>query len=181
MERQQLDSTGNHSPLDGLTWPELSVARQYPKARFRTRVRAFLVDLLVGMLPLVVALIYITGGLIARSKLLTIFVAGGTLEWAVYYFFTKDGHWRGRSIGKGMYGLMVVNVATNRPCSKRESIVRQVDFVFLQLIPFFGFLVEPVIALASRDGRRLGDRAADTQVIAEKDYRPTESASYCDW
>src|SRR4030095_15927483 len=85
------------------------------------------------------------------------------VAWALYYSFAKDGHAGGQSIGKKQVGLMVVNLATNQPCSRIESGSRTIVMVVLGAIPFFGFLIEPIVALAANDGRRLGDRLAGTQ------------------
>jgi uncharacterized RDD family membrane protein YckC len=68
--------------------------------------------------------------------------------------------------------LRVINATTNEPCSTSESMVRQLDLFFLQWVPVIGWLVEPIVALAAEDGRRLGDRAAGTQVIEARDYQP---------
>jgi len=91
--------------------------------------------------------------------------------WGIYYSFTKDGRERGQSIGKKKLNLMVVNITTNKPCTKGESFLRELDLFFLQMFPIVGWLVEPIFIVASDDGRRLGDRAADTQVIDVNDYR----------
>ena len=39
------------------------------------------------------------------------------------------------------------------------------------IIPFVGWLIEPIIVLADGYGRKLGDRAANTQVIEKLYYR----------
>ena len=44
--------------------------------------------------------------------------------------------------------------------------------VVLPLIPGIGFLIEPIAAVVTADGRRLGDRLAGTQVIEVGDYDP---------
>ena len=69
---------------------------------------------------------------------------------------------------------MVVNVTTNRPCSWRESATRTLTMVVLPLIPGIGFLIEPIVAVVTADGRRLGDRLAGTQVIEVGDYDPEQ-------
>lgn len=120
--------------------------------------------------------------------------------WAVYYSFTKDGWRGGQSIGKSACRLMVVRLATNQPCSKLQSAVRQVLFVLgsgvvfvtaswanitanategAVTVVYLGIIytiivvvVECLLALFSKNGRRLGDRLAGTQVIEIKDYRP---------
>ena len=94
------------------------------------------------------------------------------VAWALYYTFARDGHAGGQGIGKSRVGLMVVNLATNQPCSRVESGTRTLVMVVLGAIPFFGFLIEPLVAFGANDGRRLGDRLAGTQVIAVGDYTP---------
>ena len=42
------------------------------------------------------------------------------------------------------------------------------------LIPGIGFLIEPIAAVVTADGRRLGDRLAGTQVIEVGDYDPEQ-------
>ena len=96
------------------------------------------------------------------------------LGWGLYYTFTKDGWAGGQSLGKKLVGLMVVNVTTNRPCSWTESATRTSTMVVLPLIPGIGFLIEPIAAVVTADGRRLGDRLAGTQVIEVGDYDPEQ-------
>ena len=38
----------------------------------------------------------------------------------------------------------------------------------LLIIPFVGWLIEPIMILASDDGRKLSDKGANTQVIDKK-------------
>ena len=41
----------------------------------------------------------------------------------------------------------------------------------LGLVPYVGWLIEPIVTLSAAGGRRLGDTAAGTQVILATDYR----------
>ena len=91
--------------------------------------------------------------------------------WSIYYGFAKDGRAGGASIGKAKMGLMVVRLADNRPCTPGQSALRVLTLIILNVIPAVGWLIEPVVVLAADDGRRLGDKAAGTQVIAVADYR----------
>ena len=91
--------------------------------------------------------------------------------WAGYYGFIKDGLGRGQSIGKKKMRLMVVHLQSNAPCSKSQSALRALVMTGLHLIPYLGWLVEPVLVMAAAGGRRLGDQAAGTQVIAADLYR----------
>jgi len=94
------------------------------------------------------------------------------LVWAAYYGFLKDGQDRGQSIGKKKLGLMVVHLPTNAPCNRSQSALRALVMGATNVIPYLGWLIEPIAALAAEGGRRLGDHAAGTQVIAVDSYRP---------
>ena len=86
------------------------------------------------------------------------------------YSIIKDGLGKGQSWGKKATGLMVVCLKDNTPCTKGKSFLRGLIMVLLGIIPYVGWLIEPIIVLADDEGRRLGDRAADTQVIDVLDY-----------
>ena len=103
-----------------------------------------------------------------------IFLVAAVL-WGLYYSFAKDGFEGGQSFGKKAVDLMVVNVVTNRPCSLGESFVRGIIQTLLGLIPVVGWLIEPIAILVNDDGRRLGDRAAGTQVIETRFYDRTKA------
>ena len=66
---------------------------------------------------------------------------------------------------------MVVHLETNAPCNRAQSALRQLVMAGTNVIPYIGWLVEPVAAMAADGGRRLGDHAAGTQVIAVESYR----------
>ena len=167
---------GEINPLDKLTWPaEVPEVPKYPKVRFGTRVWAHIIDSFVPGLWMIGFMILAGIGAAAGANIIAILGFIGivaSIFWGIYYSFTKDGRPGGQSIGKKKCGLMVVNITTNKPCSKGESALRQLDLFFLQMIPIVGWLVEPIVILASKDGRRLGDRMAGTQVIEVREYRP---------
>ena len=169
---------GDVSPLDKLAWPaEVPEAAKYSKVGLGMRFFAYIIDTVYAGLPLIVCAVLLGVGLLAARGLGGIAAAGVlgmicSLGWAIYYSFVKDGREGGQSVGKKALNLMVVNIATNEPCTKRESFVRQLDLFFLQMIPVVGWLVEPIVMLSSKDGRRLGDRAAETQVIEVSEYQP---------
>jgi uncharacterized RDD family membrane protein YckC len=167
---------GEINPLDKLAWPaEVPVAPIYPKVSFGTRVWAHIIDTFVPGIPFLGCAIVLGIGSVANVTVLAALGGLGmvcSILWGIYYSFTKDGREGGQSIGKKKCDLMVVNVTTNQPCSKGESALRQLDLFFLQMIPIVGWLVEPIVILASKDGRRLGDRMAGTQVIDVREYRP---------
>ena len=179
MEVRRRRMLGDVNPLDKLAWPaEVPEVPRYAKVRFRRRLGARLLDSFVPALPMlgfgllagVGAIIGGAGGILTVLGFLGVFC---TIIWGMYYAFTKDGRERGQSIGKKRLNLMVVNVTTNKPCTKGESALRELDLFFLQMIPIVGWLVEPIFMLASKDGRRLGDHLADTQVIDVSEYQPS--------
>ena len=150
----------------------------YPKAPFGSRVIAFIVDNIISTVPVLLFVVLFYAGVFAAAfnqvfvaVAIGLFVALPMLAWAIYYQFTKDGRPGGASIGKKANGLMVVQLATGLPCDKGQSAIRALVLVCLNLIPYVGWFVEPVVALTAAGGRRLGDMAAGTQVIKASDYK----------
>ncbi len=91
------------------------------------------------------------------------------------YLLIGDGLFQGRSLGKKLIGLRVVSADTDKPCSFRDSILRNSVFgigYLLYLIPWLGWIFivivcafEFIILLGSKDGMRLGDEIAKTKVV----------------
>ena len=165
------------NPLDKLAWPaEVQEVPKYSKVRFGRRLGARLLDTFVPLLPMLGCMLLMALGFIGGAAVIFAILGGlgafATVCWSMYYAFTKDGREGGQSIGKKKLNLMVVNITTNKPCTKGESALRELDLFFLQMFPIVGWLVEPIVILASKDGRRLGDHAADTQVIDVSEYHP---------
>lgn len=147
----------------------------YPKAPFGARFLAAVLDNLVSSVPallLVGATAVAAGAELKPLALLLGLLAAGAFVWAIYYSFTKDGRPGGQSIGKKAVGLMVVHLPTNQPCNGGQSALRYLVLLGLNFIPYVGWLVEPIVTLAAAGGRRLGDSAAGTQVIAASEFRP---------
>ncbi len=86
------------------------------------------------------------------------------------YNFIKDGLGQGQSWGKRAINLMVVNLDNNSPCDKGKSFFRNFISGLVAIIPFVGWLIEPIMVLATEDGRKLDDKAANTQVIDKKNF-----------
>ena len=174
--RRDLQGPGVETLLATVTytpWVDSTREMRYPKAPPGPRLLAWIVDGFVGAAAFVgtAAIGVFNNWLTGGGQLLWLAVVVSII-WAVYYSFAKDGRDGGQSIGKGMLDLMVVNVKTNQPCTKGESSLRALVMFALNLLPFIGFFIEPIMVLAAEDGRRLGDRAANTQVIRSSDYRP---------
>lgn len=80
------------------------------------------------------------------------------------YSLVKDGLSNGQSIGKRVANVKVVDVLTGKCCSKSSSCIRNLISGLLCIIPL-GFLIDPIMVMATDDGRKLGDKAANTIVI----------------
>jgi uncharacterized RDD family membrane protein YckC len=147
----------------------------YPKAPLGARFVAAVLDNLLSVVPSALLVAATVGAASAErsglAAVLGVLAAGATI-WALWYMFTKDGRPNGQSIGKKAMGLMVVHLASGRPCSRSQSALRYLVLLALNLVPYVGWLVEPIVLLSAAGGRRLGDSAAGTQVIAVGDYRP---------
>jgi len=126
---------------------------------------------------------------IARSiDILIVVTLFETLSRAGYfggllYILIADGLFNGRSVGKWLIGLKVILIDTKRPCTYKESIIRNfpfaIGYIFFGLlkgIPLIGWLfavvipvvilgVEVLIMLGNEKGMRFGDEVAKTRVI----------------
>jgi uncharacterized RDD family membrane protein YckC len=91
------------------------------------------------------------------------------------YILIGDGLFDGRSLGKRVIGLKVVSAESYKPCTFRDSILRNstfgIGFIFYKML-WFGWIFfiiiamfEYLILLGSKDGMRLGDEIAKTIVI----------------
>jgi uncharacterized RDD family membrane protein YckC len=142
--------------------------RRYVKAPFGARLLAYIIDGVVSVSAIAVT-IALAFTLLRNTAFIGVALAASVI-WAFFYSFTKDGREDGQSIGKEMLDLMVVNTTTNQPCSMGESALRALVLFAVNLVPIFGWIIEPIFAIADPNGRRLGDRAANTQVIRTIDY-----------
>jgi uncharacterized RDD family membrane protein YckC len=147
----------------------------YPKAPLGERFGAYVVDTIIAAGPVIMAAVFnALFDLGTQSPTTRTINYVATLAWAFYYSCTKDARPNGQSIGKKMFGLMVVNVETDKPCTLGQSIGRGLMMSILSGIPIIGWAIEPIAASWALDGRRLGDRAAGTQVIRASDYEAGE-------
>ena len=97
---------------------------------------------------------------------------------ALLYLLISDGLKGGRSLGKRVVGLRVVNTATGKAADFKDSIIRNAPvavFVLFSFVPFVGVFLGivigiPILAielyLMTRldQQARLGDTMADTRV-----------------
>lgn len=143
----------------------------YPKASLVSRFIASVFDSLISLFLSLPSIIF---SLVGYSKLIhykndeaiSLFIfAAIVLLIPLTYSLIKDGFGNGQSWGKKAVGLMVIYLPINKPCSLGQSFLRNLIMGLVCLIPFIGLLVEPTIVLVSDEGRRFGDKVANTQVI----------------
>jgi len=79
------------------------------------------------------------------------------------YHLLKDSLYDGRSVGKKVMGLQVINSQTLTPCKIMESVIRNVSLI----IPIFG-VVDGIMVFIDETGLRFGDKWATTRVIERK-------------
>jgi len=151
---------------------------RYRKASLGRRLVALIVDSVVAFAPLAGAAALMIALLPANSGVgiaLGILLVIAAIGWMLYYRLTKDGRAHGQSIGKSLVDLMVVDLETNQPCTRGKSALRELVMLGLNALPF-GFVVEPLFAMIDDRGRRVGDRAANTQVIETAEYHPSATS-----
>ncbi|NTV99577.1 MAG: RDD family protein [Chlorobiaceae bacterium] len=91
------------------------------------------------------------------------------------YLLIGDGLFGGKSLGKRLVGLRVVSAVSQKPCTIRDSIIRNsifgVGYLFSQILWYgwvFVLLVsvfEFVVLIGNKDRMRLGDEMAKTLVL----------------
>lgn len=135
--------------------------KEFPKANLLNRFLAKFIDFLViGFLATVI-----------KAPI-------GSLA-ALTYSLIADGFFDGRSLGKKLVGLRVVNLKTRMPCNFKDSILRNIPIaavVLFALIPILGWILlftaglvimlfESYLIYSDEGGIRIGDIFADTQVV----------------
>ncbi|SMC53772.1 RDD family protein [Pedobacter nyackensis] len=168
----QATTPQTHNPFER----QSQVGQPYYKASLGNRFLALLLDSLIfaGLaIPAAVVLVFAFIAAYGNEEELTIFlcILGGILTLVPIAFqLVKDGFGKGQSPGKKALKLMVIDLDTNMPCNKTKSFLRNLTILVLGIVPFVGGLIEPIMVFATKDGRRLGDRAANTMVIEKSDY-----------
>jgi uncharacterized RDD family membrane protein YckC len=159
------------------SYQKFGINQKYPKASLGNRFLASLLDGLISMGLSIPAIIFFMMGMKKAESYydkdeasLLFIVAFLFYIIPIVYNFIKDGLGQGQSWGKKALDLMVVNLENNTPCDKGKSFFRNLISVLVAIIPFVGWLIEPIMVLATEDGRKLGDKAAITQVIDKKNF-----------
>jgi uncharacterized RDD family membrane protein YckC len=92
--------------------------------------------------------------------------ATGLSVFLLIYLLFRDG-FQGQSLGKRIGGLVVIDRTTGQLCGLGKSFLRNVDLV----LPLM-YIVEFFVLWFSKDGMRIGDRLANTQVLMVIDELP---------
>jgi hypothetical protein len=126
------------------------VVSPYPKVEMARRAAAAMID---GAL----VVICLIGFRMQGSPLF--FLLGGV------YLLLRDALFvPGQSVGKFLLGLVVIDLRNGRPCTRAGSVKRN----FILLVPGLNVValgLEALAVIRDRQGQRLGDRLANTQVI----------------
>jgi uncharacterized RDD family membrane protein YckC len=149
----------------------------YTPATVGDRFVASLLDGLIASLFGIPAIIMFVVGAMHRDhgsfdSMMISYVTGAVLFIpALLYSLFKDWFGKGESWGKRACGIRTIRLASGKPCDWGDSLVRNLIMSLLALIPFVGWLVEPIALLSARNRRRLGDLAAGTMVIEKQHIR----------
>ncbi|BCV25981.1 RDD family protein [Gelria sp. Kuro-4] len=148
-----------------------------PKADLVSRFLAALIDgIVAGVLSLVPLVGFLAGGVYTLTKD------------GIMYELTKNPEYKGRSIGKKLLRLTVVRV-DGGPVDLRVSAKRNLTLALgglIGIVPLLGWVIGPFVSLVlgvvelllvlgDPLGRRLGDKWAGTQVVAETATLPARA------
>ena len=146
---------------------------QYKKADLFKRFLAALID---GIIASLLIYIPVLGAIVSTVYLLT--------KDAIAFEITKNTDFKNRSIGKKIMGLEVVSlegkdidwtisVKRNLPIAIGSAfgIVPIIGWIIGSIVGLVLMVVEIVLAVTDNDGRRLGDRWANTQVAESQDLK----------
>ena len=142
----------------------LALASPYAKAEIGKRLLAAMIDCLLVATTLI---------LYRQSEFLLYLFLGAL------YLLLRDAI-AGRSVGKFLCGLVVIDLKTGRPCGRSASINRNA----LLLLPganVVAVFLETATIVRDPQGQRLGDRLAWTQVVDGYGARDVVTALQAWW
>jgi len=89
------------------------------------------------------------------------------LAFGCTYILFRDSLLQGKSVGKFLFGLMVIRLSDGKPCSISRSILRNLFFI-IPGMNIVAFIFETYFSIKDKQGIRLGDKFAITQVVEGK-------------
>jgi len=89
------------------------------------------------------------------------------LAFGCAYILFRDSLLQGKSVGKFVFGLIVIRLSDGKPCSISRSILRNIFFV-IPGINIVALIFEVYYCIKDKQGIRLGDKFAMTQVVEGK-------------
>jgi len=139
----------------------------YPKADIFRRFIAFLIDSVVASILIYVPVL---GGIVSTVYMLT--------KDVIAYEVTKNPDFKNKSIGKKIMGLEVatldgkdmnweISIKRNLPLAIGSvcSIIPIIGWIIGPIVGFIMSVVEAILVLSDYNGRRFGDKLANTQVV----------------
>lgn len=153
-------SVGYFPVLNRLT---VGLVSPYARANVRKRLYAAMID----------SLLVATSGVFAQILQSPWFLVAGGL-----YLLLRDSV-QGQSLGKVLFGLVVISLETGLPATPGNSVRRNLLFLLPGANVPAAFL-ETMTLMRDVQGQRLGDRLAQTQVI-EGDGVKDLVKSFLDW
>ncbi len=146
-----------------------AAAPGYAKGPLGPRILAWIADgIIAGALLPVAILLFVSGNVRGEFSVVgaVLLVVAGI--WEIAYSLGRDVT-GGAGFGKRLFGIVVVSSATGTPAPAGATVLRQIVLYALNIIPVIGNLIEPVLVVVNKDGKRLGDKAAKTQVVRADD------------
>jgi len=124
------------------------------------RIVAFIIDWNIALLPVVMALSALPGLVRGNADLASAFalVMLAGIIGGLAFFVCRDACFKGRSLGKRLFGIGVYDRETFYPATNRQLIRRNCCF--------FIYPIEGLLLLFT--GRTIGDSAAGTVVLSER-------------
>jgi len=140
--------------------------QEHGKADVGKRIIAAIIDGLIGFIP---AFVPVIGGIAASAYLLT--------KDALPFIIAKNDEWKGKSVGKKLMGLKVVELNGQEidilvSCKRNITLaIGSISAIFIVLVVIGGpiqlilGIIELILVITDLKGLRLGDRIANTQVV----------------
>jgi uncharacterized RDD family membrane protein YckC len=140
------------------------------KAEVFPRILAFMIDSLIAWIPVFIPFL---GAIFGSLYLL--------FKDGLMYQITKKDEWKNKSIGKKLMNIEIISLdeqVIDLSISAKRNLPLTIGN-FIAIIPVIGWVIGPILALVlalveliifltDEDGRRLGDKWANTKVIKLK-------------